>query len=53
MPTNRIALPFFSYGGTNMISTFIAVGTILSVGIHSGQDKKRQLAAKVVMRSVR
>ena len=53
MPTKGMALPFFSYGGTNMISTFIAVGTIFSVGIHSGQDKKRQLAAKVVMRSVR
>lgn len=53
MPTKGMALPFFSYGGTNMISTFIAVGTIFSVGIHSGQDKKRQLAAKVVMRSGR
>lgn len=53
MPTKGMALPFFSYGGTNMISTFIAIGSIFSVGIHSGQDKKRQMIAKVVMRNGR
>lgn len=42
-PTKGMALPFFSYGGTNMISAFFAVGTILSVGIHSYQDRKRQV----------
>ena len=42
-PTKGMALPFFSYGGTNMISSFFAVGTILSVGIHSYQDRKRQV----------
>lgn len=41
LPTKGMALPFFSYGGTNMIAACIAVGTILSVGIHSYQDKKR------------
>lgn len=35
LPTKGMALPFFSYGGTNMLSAFFAVGTILSVGIHS------------------
>lgn len=43
LPMKGMALPFFSYGGTNMISAFFAVGTILSVGIHSYRDRKRKL----------
>ncbi|MBR0197566.1 MAG: cell division protein FtsW [Kiritimatiellae bacterium] len=35
LPTKGMALPFFSYGGTNMISAFFAVGTIFSVGIRA------------------
>lgn len=50
LPTKGMALPFFSYGGTNLLSSFFAVGTILSVGIHSYCDKKRALLRKVVMR---
>ena len=43
LPTKGMALPFFSYGGTNMLSAFFAVGTILSVGIHSyTADRKRK-----------
>ena len=49
-PTKGMALPFFSYGGTNLLSAFFAVGTILSVGIHSYRDGKRSLARKVLMR---
>ena len=48
MPTKGMALPFFSYGGTNLLSAFFAVGTIFSVGLHSVQDRKRQFIAKVV-----
>ena len=44
LPTKGMALPLFSYGGTNMISAFFAVGTILSVGIHSYRDRKRGAA---------
>ncbi len=51
LPTKGMALPFFSYGGTNMLSSFFAVGTILSVGIHSYRDKKRVLARSVLMRA--
>ena len=51
LPTKGMALPFFSYGGTNMISACIAVGTILSVGIHSYQDKKRTLRHNVYFRA--
>jgi len=42
-PTKGMALPFFSYGGTNLLSAFFAVGTILSVGIHSYRDGKRKV----------
>jgi len=47
LPTKGMALPFFSYGGTNLLSAFFAVGTILSVGIHSYRDKKHALMRKV------
>ena len=46
LPTKGMALPFFSYGGTNLLSAFFAVGTILSVGIHSFRDRKRLLGVK-------
>lgn len=46
LPTKGMALPFFSYGGTNLIATFFAVGTILSVGIHSSHDAKRNRIRK-------
>ena len=50
LPTKGMALPFFSYGGTNLLSAFFAVGTILSVGIHSYRDRKREFVSKVLMR---
>ena len=50
LPTKGMALPFFSYGGTNLLSAFFAVGTILSVGIHSYREKKHALMRKVFVR---
>lgn len=41
LPTKGMALPFFSYGGTNMISAFFAVGTIFSVGIRAVKEGRR------------
>lgn len=49
-PTKGMALPFFSYGGTNLLSAFFAVGTILSVGIHTYREKKHALMRKVFAR---
>jgi cell division protein FtsW len=51
LPTKGMALPFFSYGGTNMLCSFFAVGTIMSVGIQSCKAKTRALARKVLMRN--
>lgn len=45
-PTKGMALPFFSYGGTNMVATFIAIGFIFSVGIHSADSASRRLSRK-------
>lgn len=41
LPTKGMALPFFSYGGTNLLTSFFAIGTILSVGLHSSGDRNR------------
>lgn len=50
LPTKGMALPFFSYGGTNLLCAFFAVGTILSVGIHSYRDKRTAFVRKVLAR---
>ena len=45
LPTKGIALPFFSYGGTNLLSAAFAIGTIMSVAIHTSEDRN---SARVV-----
>ena len=45
-PTKGMALPFFSYGGTNLLCAFFAVGTILSVGLHSMRERRRSPVRK-------
>lgn len=50
LPTKGMALPFFSYGGTNMLAAAMAVGTILSVGIQAMREKKRSMLRKVILR---
>lgn len=47
-PTKGMALPFFSYGGTNMLAAFFAVGTIFSVGLRSLEDRRKALIRKIV-----
>lgn len=46
LPTKGMALPFFSYGGTHILASFIELGVIFSVGVHSLKDKKRMFQRK-------
>lgn len=34
LPTKGLALPFISYGGTNLITALFAVGTLINIGRH-------------------
>lgn len=34
LPTKGLALPFISYGGTNLVTALVAVGTLMNVGLH-------------------
>ncbi len=34
MPVTGIPLPFFSYGGSSMITNMMAIGLVLSIGMH-------------------
>ncbi len=37
MPVTGIPLPFFSYGGSSLITNFIAIGIVMSVSFHSAR----------------
>jgi cell division protein FtsW len=49
LPTKGMALPFFSYGGTNLITVGIATGMIFSVGIRALKEKKRAFLKRIVV----
>ena len=34
LPTKGLALPFISYGGSNLITAFVAVGVLINIGMH-------------------
>ena len=42
MPVIGLTLPFFSYGGSSMLSLFIAMGVISSVRMHPSPDKQQR-----------
>jgi cell division protein FtsW (lipid II flippase) len=41
-----MALPFFSYGGTHILASFVELGIIFSVGVHTLKEKKRVFQRK-------
>ncbi|HPO38319.1 MAG TPA: putative lipid II flippase FtsW [Kiritimatiellia bacterium] len=34
LPTKGLALPFMSYGGTNLVTAMLAIGTLMNIGRH-------------------
>ena len=42
LPTKGLALPFISYGGTNLMSAFIAIGTLINVSRQSDLQRQRE-----------
>ncbi len=34
LPSKGLALPFISYGGSNLITAFVAIGILINIGLH-------------------
>jgi cell division protein FtsW len=49
LPTKGLALPFISYGGTNLMSAFISIGILMNV---SRQSDLQRLKEKSKMSAV-
>jgi cell division protein FtsW len=41
LPTKGLALPFMSYGGTNLVTALFAIGTLINVGMHVDVSDER------------
>ena len=42
LPTKGLALPFISYGGTNLMSAFISIGVLINVSRQSDLQRQRE-----------
>lgn len=45
LPTKGLPLPFISYGGSNLISSCLALGVLSNIAYHQGRPACRHLAA--------
>jgi len=54
LPTKGLALPFISYGGTNLLTALFAVGTLFNIGMHIGvhDDKMHTPVARDAVSTV-
>ncbi len=41
LPTKGLALPFLSYGGSNLMASYLIVGLLLSIAFHTKVEEKR------------
>lgn len=41
LPTKGLALPFMSYGGTNLVTALFAIGTLINIGMHVDVSDER------------
>jgi len=41
LPTKGLALPFMSYGGTNLVTALFAIGTLINIGMHIDVSDER------------
>jgi cell division protein FtsW len=42
LPTKGLALPFISYGGTNLMSALISIGMLINVSRQSDLQRQRE-----------
>jgi cell division protein FtsW len=52
LPTKGLALPFFSYGGSSLLSSFFAIGLLLSVGRRALLEKESIRTTRPVIHSI-
>jgi len=53
LPTKGLALPFISYGGTNMLAAMVAIGVLVNIGRHAEEtelDAHAQLVRNAAQR---
>ena len=57
LPTTGLPLPFFSYGGSSMVASFLLSGLLIRVARESSEaevvsfDRRRQMPGKQKLRS--
>lgn len=50
VPLTGVPLPFFSYGGTSLVTIMFAIGILLGISRHENETKEKRKAAKVKLK---